>query len=412
MGEIKIENLAIGALKAYANNPRKNEAAVEAVAESIREFGFRTPILIDRDNVIIAGHTRLKAAKRLKLEMVPCIRIEDLTPEQVRGLRIADNSSAALSDWNVEKLINELRDLSFDFELLGLPEKFLNLPRPIGDDDQFDIAEALVESAKETCVKPGEVWKLGDHRLMCGDACNADSVELLTGGVNISMYLTDPPYNVDYVGKTSDALKIKNDKMDSDSFLSFLTDAFIAANKVLRPGGAFYIWHADTERVNFQAAMSAVGWRLRQVLIWCKNMLIIGRQDYQWKHEPCLYGEKDSDEIPEHESALYGWKNGARHSWFGGRKQPTVIECNKPVRNAEHPTMKPVELFAYLIKNSTRPDDAVLDSFAGSGTTIIACEQLKRRAFCMEFDPIYCDVIIKRWEALTGREAVLVLPAQ
>lgn len=412
MSEIKIENLAIGALKAYANNPRKNEAAVEAVAESIREFGFRTPILIDRDNVIIAGHTRLKAAKRLKLEMVPCIRIEDLTPEQVRGLRIADNSSAALSDWNVEKLINELRDLSFDFELLGLPEKFLNLPGPIGDDDQFDIAEALVESAKETCVKPGEVWKLGDHRLMCGDACNADSVELLTGGVNISMYLTDPPYNVDYVGKTSDALKIKNDKMDSDSFLSFLTDAFVAANKVLRPGGAFYIWHADTDRVNFQSAITAAGWRLRQVLIWCKNMLIIGRQDYQWKHEPCLFGEKESSENPEHESALYGWKSGERHSWFGGRKQPTVIECNKPVRNAEHPTMKPVELFAYLIKNSTRPDDAVLDSFAGSGTTIIACEQLKRCAFCMEFDPVYCDVIIKRWEALTGREAVLVLPAQ
>ena len=186
MGEIKIENLAIGALKAYANNPRKNEAAVEAVAESIREFGFRTPILIDRDNVIIAGHTRLKAAKRLKLEMVPCIRIEDLTPKQIRGLRIADNSSAALSDWNVEKLINELRDLSFDFELLGLPEKFLNLPRPIGDDDQFDIAEALVESAKETRVKPGEIWELGDHRLMCGDACDAHSVELLTGeGVKI-----------------------------------------------------------------------------------------------------------------------------------------------------------------------------------------------------------------------------------
>lgn len=412
MGEIKIENLAIGALKAYANNPRKNEAAVEAVAESIREFGFRTPILIDRDNVIIAGHTRLKAAKRLKLEMVPCIRIEDLTPKQIRGLRIADNSSAALSDWNVEKLINELRDLSFDFELLGLPEKFLNLPRPIGDDDQFDIAEALVESAKETRVKPGEIWELGDHRLMCGDACDAHSVELLTGGVNISMYLTDPPYNVDYVGKTSDALKIKNDKMDSDSFLSFLTDAFIAANKVLRPGGAFYIWHADTERVNFQSAITAAGWRLRQVLIWCKNMLIIGRQDYQWKHEPCLFGEKESSENPEHESALYGWKDGARHSWFGGRKQPTVIECNKPVRNTEHPTMKPVELFAYLIKNSTRSGDAVLDSFAGSGTTIIACEKLKRRALCMEFDPVYCDVILKRWEALTGREAVLVLPAQ
>ena len=206
------------------------------------------------------------------------------------------------------------------------------------------------------------------------------------------LYLTDPPYNVDYTGKTKDALKIENDKKENEEFKDFLLTAFSAADKVLKKGASFYIWHADSEGFNFREAVNEVGWMMKQCLIWNKNSMVIGRQDYQWKHEPCLYG----------------WKPGASHKWYGDRKQTTVIDYNRPTRNAEHPTMKPVGLFGYLISNSTKKNDLVLDTFGGSGTTIIACEQLGRRCDMMELDPHYCDVIIARWEKLTGKEAVKV----
>lgn len=208
----------------------------------------------------------------------------------------------------------------------------------------------------------------------------------------IDLYLTDPPYNVDYTGKTTDSLKIKNDKMEDTSFLQFLMNSFQSANQFLKEGAPFYIWHADSEGYNFRKAVRETGWLLKQCLIWNKNAMVMGRQDYQWKHEPCLYG----------------WKSGASHHWYGDRKQTTVIDYNKPVRNGEHPTMKPVGLFAYLIQNSTKEGDSVLDTFGGSGTTLIACEQLNRKCYMMELDPHYCDVIIARWEKLTGKEAVKV----
>lgn len=208
----------------------------------------------------------------------------------------------------------------------------------------------------------------------------------------IDLYCTDPPYNVDYTGKTSDFLKIKNDKMEDSSFYQFLLDSFSAANEVMKEGGAFYIWHADSEGLNFRKAVKDVGWLLKQCLVWNKNAMVIGRQDYQWKHEPCLYG----------------WKQGGSHHWYGDRKQTTVIDYNKPVRNGEHPTMKPVGLFSCLISNSTKEGDSVLDTFGGSGTTLISCEQLNRKCYIMELDPHYCDVIIARWEKLTGKEAVKV----
>ena len=208
----------------------------------------------------------------------------------------------------------------------------------------------------------------------------------------IDLYLTDPPYNVNYVGKTADSLKIQNDKMEDSSFLQFLMDSFNSANQVMKSGAPFYIWHADSEGYNFRKAVKGSGWLLKQCLIWNKNAMVMGRQDYQWKHEPCLYG----------------WKAGASHKWYSDRKQTTVIDFNKPLRNGEHPTMKPVGLFAYLIQNSTKEGDSVLDTFGGSGTTLIACEQLKRKCYMMELDPHYCDVIIARWEKLTGKEAVKV----
>jgi site-specific DNA-methyltransferase (adenine-specific) len=210
------------------------------------------------------------------------------------------------------------------------------------------------------------------------------------GGGRVNLYLTDPPYNVAYTGKTADALTIQNDKMDDESFRTFLHKAFKAADMVLLPGGVFYVWHADLEGFNFRGACRDVGWTVRECLIWSKNSMVLGRQDYQWKHEPCLYG----------------WKEGAAHAWYSDRSQTTVLEFDKPVRNAAHPTMKPVDLFAYLIQNSSKEGDIVLDSFGGSGTTIIACEGLKRQACVMELDPAYCDVIIRRWQDATGQKAV------
>lgn len=201
--------------------------------------------------------------------------------------------------------------------------------------------------------------------------------------------ITDPPYNVDYQGGTKDSLKIMNDKMDDDSFRQFLRDAFSTADSVMREGAVFYIWHADSEGFNFRGACRDVGWKVRQCLIWCKNSMVMGRQDYQWKHEPCLYG----------------WKEGASHLWCSDRKQTTILEFDKPLRNGEHPTMKPVPLFDYQIKNSTNVNDKVLDLFGGSGTTMIACEQNNRKSYLMELDPKYVDVIVKRWQKLTGLEA-------
>lgn len=205
----------------------------------------------------------------------------------------------------------------------------------------------------------------------------------------MDLLITDPPYNVAYVGKTKDALTIQNDSMEDDAFRSFLTDAFISADSIMKQGASFYIWHADSEGFNFRYAVKAVGWMLKQNLVWVKNSLVMGRQDYQWKHEPCLYG----------------WKDGASHNWYAGRSETTTLEFDRPNRNDLHPTMKPIPLFAYQIQNSTKEGDCVLDSFGGSGTTLIACEQLKRKAFLMELDPHYCDVIIARWEKLTGNKA-------
>lgn len=393
-----VKEIKLTELKEYENNPRINDKAVEAVANSIKNFGFKVPIIVDKENVIVAGHTRKRAAYMLGLETAPCIVADDLTPEQIKAFRVADNKTAELADWDFDKLeteLEQLADIDFDMSQFGFDlSEFQN--------EQVDIAEdeiPEVDEETEPTTKLGDIYRLGNHFLMCGDSTKKQDVnKLLTGGVDeaetvkVDLLITDPPYNVAYEGKTDDALTIENDSMSNDDFREFLLLAFNAADSVMKEGAAFYIWHADSEGYNFRRACFDNGWQVRQCLIWNKNCMVMGRQDYQWKHEPCLYG----------------WKSGAAHSWYNDRSQTTVMDFKKPSRNGEHPTMKPVELFAYQINNSSKEHDVVLDIFGGSGTTLIACEQLNRSCYTMELDPRYCDVIIKRWENLTGEKATLI----
>lgn len=380
----------------YANNPRKNDGeAVDRVASSIKEYGFKSPIIVDKDNVVIAGHTRLKAAHKLKLDTVPVIKADDLTPAQIKSYRIADNKVAEYSTLDNELLsieFEKLQELDFDLDLTGFED--FEIESLLNEDENEEVTEDdfEFELPKEPKSKHGELYRLGNHYLMCGDSTSIEDVEKLTNGVKIDMLITDPPYNVAYEGGTKDKLTIKNDNMESEQFRAFLTSAFYAADTVMKNGAVFYIWHADSEGYNFRGACKDVEWKVRQCLIWNKNSMVLGRQDYQWKHEPCLYG----------------WKGGASHLWASDRKQTTILEFEKPLRNSEHPTMKPIALFDYQIKNNTKQEDTVLDLFAGSGTTLIACEQNGRISFNMELDPKYVDVIIDRWENFTGRKAVLV----
>jgi DNA modification methylase len=435
MRQLKIEYLETDKLIPYINNPRINDNAVDAVAGSIAEFGFKNPIIVDRNNVIIAGHTRLLAARKLGLDQVPVIRAEDLTEKQVKAFRIADNKTAELSEWDDELLAMELEGLEDMFTGFsdGEIDALLNQDGPAGViEDDFEVV--LPEEPK---AKPGDIYQLGKHRLMCGDSTKLEDIQKLMGGEMADMVFTDPPYNVDYTGGTNEALKIQNDNMDDSAFYNFLHDAFSCMLEVTKPGGGIYICHS--EGVNFRLAMVNAGWLLKQCIIWVKNSLVLSRQDYHWRHEPILYG----------------WKPGAAHKWYGGRKQDTVIEDSKfvtiteagdgfnihiddgvdtvvfkvpsyeieyaaddfgttvwrvdrPSRNVEHPTMKPIELVARAIRNSSKKGNIVLDTFGGSGSTLIACEQLDRACYTMELDPVYVDVIIERWEQFTGQKAVLL----
>lgn len=384
----RYENVEIEKLKPYKNNARTHsDEQIEKIAKSMKEFGFINPVLVDGDLNVIAGHGRILGAKKLGMKEVPCLFIEDLTEEQKRAYIIADNRLAEDAGWDKELLKIELEDLknmNFDITLTGfeLEDFDFSMEETEVIEDEFD--ETVPE---EPTSKKGEIYKLGKHFLMCGDSTDINDVEKLMNGVKADMLLTDPPYNVDYEGGTG--LTIQNDNMDDETFREFLRVSFFNANSVMKEGAVFYIWHADSEGYNFRGACHDIGWKVRQCLIWCKNTLVMGRQDYHWKHEPCLYG----------------WKEGASHLWASDRKQTTVLEFDRPSVSKEHPTMKPVGLFDYLIKNNTKKDDIVLDLFAGSGTSIIACEQNGRIAYSMELDPKYVDVIISRWEKLTGQQA-------
>lgn len=269
-------------------------------------------------------------------------------------------------------------------------------------EDDYDV-----DAPVEPNARLGDIYQLGNHRLMCGDSTSIDDVLKLMNGEQADLLITDPPYNVNYTGGTGEKLKIMNDNMEDGEFRQFLRDAFTAADSVMRPGAVFYIWHADSEGYNFRGACHDIGWKVRQCLIWNKNSLVLGRMDYQWKHEPCLYGWKNEGPLYEdaHMPCLYGWTDGAGHTWNADRKQTTVLDFDRPSRAEAHPTMKPVKLFDYEIRNSTKPGQIILDLFCGSGTTIMACEQSGRAARCMELDPHYVDVIVNRWETFTGEKA-------
>jgi len=390
----KVERRSIGSIIPYARNSRTHsDEQVAQIAASINEWGFTNPILVDIDGEIIAGHGRLLAAQKLGLKEVPCITAVGWSDAQKKAYVIADNKLALNAGWDNDMLaveFGELKELDFNLDLIGFdPDELANIlkePETEGLTDEDSVPEV----PEVPVTVEGDVWLLGRHRLMCGDSTSVEHLEKLCQSQLVDMWLTDPPYNVAYEGGTKEKLTIQNDSMSNDAFRQFLRDAYFAADAVMKNGAVFYIWHADSEGYNFRGAAADIGWPIRQCLIWKKSSLVMGRQDYHWMHEPCLYG----------------WKEGASHLWASDRKQTTILEFAKPSRNGEHPTMKPVELFEYQMLNNTKGSDLVLDSFAGSGTTAIACEKHGRMARLMELDPKYCDVIIKRWQEFTGKSAV------
>jgi len=389
----KVERWAIDRLVPYARNARTHsDEQIGQIAASIKEWGWTTPVLVDEQGGIIAGHGRTLAAQRLKMAEVPVMVAKGWSDAKKRAYVLADNKLALNAGWDNEMLaleLGEIGDLGFDLDLTGFTAEEIAALMPVelnpGLTDPDD-APALQETA---ITVVGDVWIMGKHRLLCGDSTSVSDLEKLTDGQLVDMWLTDPPYNVAYEGKTKDALTIQNDSMGDDQFRQFLRDSYVSADTVMKPGAVFYIWHADLEGYNFRGAAQDAGWKVRQCLIWKKSSMVMGRQDYHWKHEPCLYG----------------WKEGAGHLWATDRKQTTILEFDKPTRNGEHPTMKPVALFEYQLLNNTKGGDIVLDSFGGSGTTLIAAEKNGRIARMMELDPRYCDVIVKRWQDFTGKIA-------
>lgn len=381
---MNIVNVKIAEVTPYANNPRNNDAAVESVAKSIEKFGFIGAIILNKDKVIINGHTRVKACKKLGMETIPAIIVDHLTKEQEDALRIADNKTGEIAEWNEDLLRAELKALEeagFGIEDLGFDNS--ELEALLEGDVSVSVGETDPNAAPEVpevaVSRPGEVYILGNHRLVCGDSTKTEDVGRVCKEGEADMWLTDPPYNVAYEG--SNGLTIQNDSMEDVKFREFLRTAFGHAEKALKPGAPFYIFHADSEGYNFRGACHDIGLRVRQCLVWKKNALVLGRQDYQWIHEPCLYG----------------WKEGGPHPWYADRSQTTVMEFNKPKKNDVHPTMKPVEMLVYLLQNSSKRGDVVLDTFGGSGATLIACEQTGRVCKTVELDPRYCDAIRRRW---------------
>lgn len=396
---MKVELISIDRVIPYARNPRHNDGAISKVAASIKEFGFRQPIVVDNDYVIIVGHTRLLAAQNLGIEKVPIHIAEGLTEAQVKAYRIADNRTHEEAQWDDELLALELGDLEnngFDLELTGfdpdeLDKLLLNETEGLTDDDTIpEVPEVAV-------TKAGDIWILGEHRLLCADSTDAKSIELLLDGSLVDMVFTDPPYNVNYGNSAKDKIrekagakagrKILNDNL-GDDFEKFLTDACTQMVKVCK--GAIYICMSSSELHTLQKSFADSGGHWSTFIIWAKNTFTLGRSDYQRQYEPILYG----------------WAEGQKHYWCGDRNQSDIWNYNKPNVNDLHPTMKPVELVCRAIENSSKSRDIVLDCFGGSGSTLIACEKLNRSARLIELDPKYCDVIVKRWQEFTGKDAV------
>lgn len=379
----------------YVRNARTHsEAQVSQIAASIREFGFLSPILVAEDNTILAGHGRLAAALKLGLKKVPCVKENHLTETQKRAYIIADNKLSLNAGWDNELLAVELSELEgadFNLDLLGFDEAELSsifdADKDVSDDD-FDVEKEL----EEPCFsKTGDIWTLGKHRVICGDATKLETYKTLLENTKVNLVVTDPPYNVNYEGSAG---KIKNDNMEDDKFYQFLFNSFVNMEQAMADDASIYVFHADTEGLNFRKAFQDAGFYLSGCCIWKKPSLVLGRSPYQWQHEPCLYG----------------WKKKGKHKWYAGRKETSVWEFEKPKKNADHPTMKPIALLAYPIKNSSMTNSLVLDPFAGSGSTLIACEQTGRICYAIELDEKYCDVIVKRYiEQIGNDKSVKVL---
>ena len=377
----------------YVNNARTHSGEqINKLRSSLREFGFINPVIIDRDYNVIAGHGRIMAAKAEGIEEVPCVFVDYLTEAQKKAYILADNRMAMDAGWDEELLRVEIESLqaeAFDIGLTGFDEKEIADLFASDDDVEDDDFDVDAELEKAPVTKAGDVWILGQHRLICGDSTKEETYQILMEEKKANLVVTDPPYNVNYEGSAG---KIKNDNMANDKFYQFLFDAYTCMNKAMADDASIYVFHADTEGLNFRKAFADAGFYLSGTCIWKKQSLVLGRSPYQWQHEPCLFG----------------WKKNGKHQWYSGRKETTIWEFDKPKKSKEHPTMKPVLLFNYQMECNTRPGESVLDLFAGSGTTIIAAEQNGRTAYCLKKDPKYVDVIIDRWEEFTGQRAELI----
>lgn len=377
----------IGKLVPYVNNARTHSPEqINKLRSSLREFGFINPVIIDRDFGVIAGHGRILAAKEEGIAEVPCVFADHLTEAQKKAYIIADNRMAMDAGWDEELLRVEIEALqaeAFDLSLTGFDDKELSELFKDDADVQEDDFDVDAELEKPTFSKTGDVWTLGRHRLVCGDSTKTDTFEVLMNGRKANLVVTDPPYNVNYEGTAG---KIKNDNLADEKFYQFLFDAFSNIEKVMADDASIYVFHADTEGLNFRKAFSDAGFYLSGCCIWKKPSLVLGRSPYQWQHEPCLYG----------------WKKSGKHQWYSDRKQTTIWEFEKTKKNTDHPTMKPIPLLAYPIQNSSMSNTLVLDPFGGSGSTLIACEQTDRDCYTIELDEKYCDVIVKRYIEQTG----------
>ena len=383
----EMQLVSIDKLIPYINNARTHSPEqIKKLRASLREFGFINPVIIDKDFNVIAGHGRLLAAKEEGIKEVPCVFVDYLTEAQKKAYIIADNRMAMDAGWDEELLRVEIEALqaeAFDLSLTGFDDT--EIADLFGDDtdvqeDDFDVDEEL---EKPTFSKSGDVWTLGRHRLVCGDSTKAETFETLMQGRKANLVVTDPPYNVNYEGTAG---KIKNDNLADEKFYQFLFDAFSNIEKVMADDASIYVFHADTEGLNFRKAFSDAGFYLSGCCIWKKPSLVLGRSPYQWQHEPCLYG----------------WKKNGKHQWYSDRKQTTIWEFEKTKKNTDHPTMKPIPLLAYPIQNSSMSNTLVLDPFGGSGSTLIACEQLNRTCYMCELDPKYASVILRRYVEDTG----------
>lgn len=384
----EMQLVAVSKLVPYVNNARTHNAQqITKLRSSLREFGFINPVIVDREFNVIAGHGRILAAKEEGITEVPCVFVDYLTPAQKKAYILADNRMAMDAGWDEELLRVEIEALqaeSFDVGLTGFDEKDIAelFAGEDGDaqDDDFDVDEEL---QKPPVTKSGDVWLLGNHRLVCGDSTKEETYAVLMDGKKANLVVTDPPYNVNYEGSAG---KIQNDSMNEEAFEKFLFDAYTQMYSAMAEDSSIYVFHSDSHGLAFRKAFEDAGFYLSGCCIWKKQSLVLGRSPYQWQHEPCLYG----------------WKKKGKHQWYSDRKQTTIWEFDKPKKNGDHPTMKPIPLIAYPIKNSSMSNCIVLDPFGGSGSTLIACEQLGRICHTIELDEKYCDVIVKRYIEQVG----------